>query len=85
MLHAKTAVVDGLWATVGSSNLDPMSLRQNLEVNAIVTEQSFGAALERMFNEDLEHCHRITLEEVKQYGLMQRMLSWFAYRLRHWL
>jgi len=34
ILHAKTAVVDGTWATVGSSNLDPMSLRQNLEVNA---------------------------------------------------
>lgn len=85
ILHAKTAVVDGTWATVGSSNLDPMSLRQNLEVNAIVTEPSFGAALERMFNEDLEHCEQITLADVKQYGLVQRLLSWIAYRLRHWL
>ena len=85
ILHAKTAVVDGTWATVGSSNLDPMSLRQNLEVNAIVTEPSFGAALEQMFNEDLAHCERITMVEVKRYGLVQRVFSWIAYRLRHWL
>ena len=85
VLHAKTAVVDGTWATVGSSNLDPMSLRQNLEVNAIVTDPSFGAALEKMFNEDLAQCERITMAEVKQYGLVQRLLSFIAYRLRHWL
>lgn len=85
VLHAKTAVVDGTWATVGSSNLDPMSLRQNLEVNAIVTEPRFGGALEQMFLEDLQHCERITMADVKQYGLVQRLLSWVAYRLRHWL
>ena len=85
VLHAKTAVVDGTWATVGSSNLDPMSLRQNLEVNAIVTEPSFAAALEKMFNEDLEQCERITMADVKAYGFWQRALSWIAYKLRHWL
>ncbi len=85
VLHAKTAVVDGTWATVGSSNLDPLSLRQNLEVNAIVTEPSFGAALEKMFMEDLEQCQRILMADVKKYGLVQRLLSWVAYRLRHWL
>lgn len=85
VLHAKTAVVDERWATVGSSNLDPMSLRQNLEVNAIVTEPSFASALQRMFNEDLESCRRVTLSDVKKYGLVERLLSWVAYRLRHWL
>lgn len=85
VLHAKTAVVDGTWATVGSANLDPMSLRQNLEVNAIVTEPVFGAALERLFLEDLQQCEPITMADVKAYGLVQRLLSWVAYRLRHWL
>lgn len=85
VLHAKTAVVDGTWATVGSSNLDPLSLRQNLEVNAIVTEPAFASALERMFVEDLAQCQRITLADVKQYGLLERLVSWVAYRLRHWL
>lgn len=85
VLHAKTAVVDGTWATVGSSNLDPLSLRQNLEVNAIVTEPAFAAALERLFLEDLAQCERITLDDVKRYDVVQRVLSWLAYRIRHWL
>jgi cardiolipin synthase len=84
-LHAKTAVVDGRWCTVGSSNLDPLSLRQNLEVNAIVIEPAFGAALESLFQEDLQHCQRVTIDQVKRYGLIDRALSWVAFRLRHWL
>ena len=39
VLHAKTAVIDGHWSTVGTSNLDPLSLRMNLEVNAFVEDQ----------------------------------------------
>ena len=70
---------------MGSTNLDPLSLRQNLEVNAIVTEPSFGEALEKMFVEDLEQCQRIMMADVKRYGLVQRLLSWAAYKLRHWL
>lgn len=85
VLHAKTAVVDGAWATVGSSNLDPLSLRQNLEVNAIVMEPNFASALERLWVEDLVHCHRVTSETLKEYGLIDRLVSAIAYRLRHWL
>lgn len=85
VLHAKTAVVDGSWATVGSSNLDSLSLRQNLEVNAVVVDADFGRAMESLFLDDLAHCERITHETVKGYGLLRRMLSWFAFQLRHWL
>lgn len=85
VLHAKTAVVDGAWATIGSSNLDPLSLRQNLEVNAIITDAGFASSVEQMFVEDLVHCHRVTRETLSQYGLIERVLSWIAYRLRHWL
>lgn len=85
VLHAKTAVIDGEWATVGSSNLDALSLRQNLEVNAIVVDHRFGLAMERLFLDDLAHCERITPETVKGYGLGRRLLSWFAWQLRHWL
>ncbi len=84
-LHAKTAVVDGAWSTIGSSNLDPLSLRQNLEVNAVVSEPAFGAAMERLFEDDLRHCTRVTMEHVRSYGLIERVLSWFAFRIRHWL
>jgi len=85
VLHAKTAVVDGTWTTVGSSNLDPLSLRQNLEVNAIVIEPGFGAALEKLFLEDLGNCHQVTRETIKSYGWFERFASWFAYQFRHWL
>ncbi|MCU0700468.1 MAG: phospholipase D-like domain-containing protein [Myxococcaceae bacterium] len=85
VLHAKTAVIDGTWATIGSSNLDALSLRQNLEVNAVVVDRSFGRAMEQLFLEDLLHCERITPETVKGYGLLRRLGSWFAWQLRHWL
>jgi cardiolipin synthase len=44
-LHAKVAVVDGVWATVGSSNIDPLSLLLNLEANVVVRDTGFAAAL----------------------------------------
>jgi cardiolipin synthase len=44
-LHAKVAVVDDGWATVGSSNIDPMSLLLNLEANAVVQDETFAQLL----------------------------------------
>jgi cardiolipin synthase A/B len=85
VLHAKTAVSDGRWATVGSSNLDPLSLRQNLEVNATVEDVDFARALERLFLEDLRSCVRITWDTVQSWDAWSRVLSWVAYRLRRWL
>jgi cardiolipin synthase len=48
-LHAKVAVVDGLWATVGSSNIDPLSLLLNLEANVVVRDAGFARALSERF------------------------------------
>lgn len=48
-LHAKVAVVDGLWATVGSSNIDPLSLLLNLEANVVVRDAGFAFALSERF------------------------------------
>ncbi len=57
-LHAKVAVVDGDWATVGSSNIDPLSLLLNLEANVVVRDAGFAASLaaslERAFELSLE-------------------------------
>lgn len=85
ILHAKTAVVDGRWATVGSANLDSLSLRQNLEVNAVFDDPQFAGAVERMFEEDLAQCRRITLDWLKDRPLAERLLSWFAFQVRRWL
>ncbi len=85
ILHAKTAVIDGHWSTVGSSNLDSMSLRRNLEVNAVLDDVTFGAAMERLFNEDLARCQQVTRETVNSFGWPTRALSFLALRLRAWL
>lgn len=50
-LHAKVALVDDGWATVGSSNIDPLSLLLNLEANVVVRDAGFAASLARRFDE----------------------------------
>ena len=85
VLHAKTAVADGRWSTVGSSNLDAQSLRQNLEVNAIIRDEAFAAALERMFEEDLASCREINHVRWRERPSWIRAASWGAQLLRDWL
>lgn len=59
-LHGKVALVDDDWATVGSSNLDPLSLALNLEANVIVRDRSFNAELREQLRElSDEHCRRV--------------------------
>ncbi len=59
-LHGKVAVVDGVWATVGSSNLDPLSLAFNLEANVMIRDEAFGSVLEQRLDELVErHCRRV--------------------------
>jgi cardiolipin synthase len=62
-LHAKTMVVDEEWASVGSVNLDRRSFAFNREANLNVFDPGFAAEMERMFERDLAHSTRVTLEE----------------------
>ena len=62
LLHAKTAQVDGVWSTVGSTNLDWRSFLHNDEVNAVVLGQEFGAQMRAMFDADLAASREITRE-----------------------
>ncbi|HXN15345.1 MAG TPA: phospholipase D-like domain-containing protein [Usitatibacter sp.] len=62
LLHAKTACVDGVWSTVGSTNLDWRSLVHNYELNAIVLGPEFGTQMEASFAKDLANSQRVTLE-----------------------
>ncbi len=85
VLHAKTAVVDGSWGTVGSTNLDTLSLRMNLEVNAVFDDEGFASAMEKMFDEDLEQCVEIHLDDWRRRSWGARLVSWFIGRFRRWL
>jgi cardiolipin synthase len=62
LLHAKTAVIDGVWSTIGSTNLDWRSFVTNQEINAVVLGPGFGAQMQNMFNEDLKASQLITLD-----------------------
>jgi len=83
ILHAKTAVIDGIWSTVGSSNLDRRSFRKNLEVNAVVLDQEFGEIMVKVFENDLTKSSEITLENFEKRGPMEFFLEWLAYRFRN--
>ena len=85
VLYAKTAIIDGLWSTVGSSNLDYQSLRKNLEINAIIKDPAFAESLERMFEEDFAHCDEITPERWQRRSIWMKGLSWLAYLMRDWM
>ena len=85
VLHAKTAVVDGLWSTIGTFNFDYMSLRMNLEVNVSVLDAPFAGRLEASFLEDFDHCREVSLVDFRFRPLGQRLLEYLAYRLRKFL
>jgi cardiolipin synthase len=72
MLHAKTATIDGVWSTVGTSNLDWWSIARNNEVNAIILSHPFGEQMNLMFKNDIENSRQITLDEWRHRGLMER-------------
>jgi cardiolipin synthase len=63
VLHAKTAVIDGTWSTVGSTNIDMRSFLHNSEVNVIVMGTAFGNEMEKAFQEDMRDSNQITLEQ----------------------
>ncbi len=59
LLHSKTMTVDGVWATVGSANLDNRSLALNEEMNLVVYDRALAGRLARVFEEDLRHSRPI--------------------------
>ena len=85
MLHAKTAVIDGVWSTVGSTNMDLWSFLRNDEVNAIILSHDFANEMEAMFEKDLENSHQIHLEEWKKRSSSERLREWFSRLLQYWL
>lgn len=77
VLHAKTAVIDGNWSTVGSSNLDPFSSFVNLEVNVSIRSERFGEIMDRQFELDRAACRRIERAWWKKRPWTQRVVELF--------
>ena len=78
-LHAKVAVIDGHWATVGSSNIDPLSLLLNLEANVIVLDDAFAARLRREFEAALQDSTQVAHSSGFRGIASRALVAWVAY------
>jgi cardiolipin synthase len=85
MLHAKTAVIDDVWSTIGSSNLDTQSFLTNDEANVVILGRDFADSMQAMFERDLEDSDQITLEGWEKRSLDNHLQEDFSRLFKHWL
>ncbi len=85
VLHSKTALIDGVWVSVGSTNLDWRSFLHNQELDAIVLGTAFGSQVQAMFDKDLANSDAVSLAKWQQRNLDLRMKEWFARLWEYWL
>jgi len=85
VLHAKSAVIDADWYTVGTSNLDPLSLFKNLEVNLFATDASEASVLAGQFEMDLQVSKEIVWEEWRRRPWWMKLREMAFFWLRKWL
>ena len=85
MMHAKIAVIDGAWSTIGSYNLDRRSLLHNLEVGLVIVDRKIGHELDKQFQADVVACREILPEEWKQRSAWEKAMEWLFYQIRYWL
>jgi cardiolipin synthase A/B len=84
ILHAKTAVIDGIWSTVGSSNWDYLSFVHNDEANAVILGRDFGQQMEDLFQQDLQHARFITLRQWQARPLGERFMGTLSLLFQYW-
>jgi cardiolipin synthase len=85
-LHAKVAVIDGDWSTVGSSNIDPVSLLLAREANVVIEDGPFGTQLLESLDDAIRSdAARVTVHRWGKTGAMRRLLATVAYGLVRWL
>ncbi len=81
-MHSKVAVIDGRWATVGSSNIDPMSLWLAREANIVVDDESFALQLREDLELSIQHGARLfRLDDWNHTSLLKRSATWAIYNL----
>jgi cardiolipin synthase len=77
-LHAKTFVIDGEWATIGSMNFDNRSLAFNDETTLMVWDRTVGQQMDAIFFDDLRNAQEITAQRFRQRSWFQRIAEWTA-------
>jgi cardiolipin synthase len=82
LLHAKTLVVDGAWATIGSTNLDNRSFALNDELNVAVYDAAVARRLAGVFEDDLRYARRVDYQEWKDRPLTAKLMEWLVIPIR---
>lgn len=85
LMHAKTMVVDDIWATIGSTNFDNRSFALNEELNLTVYNRPVAQRLAAVFREDLKHSKKITYEEWRSRSVFERLWEIFAFPVKEQL
>jgi cardiolipin synthase A/B len=85
LLHAKTAVIDGVWSTVGSTNMDFWSLLSDDEVNAVILSREFAGEMEKMFTGDIAESDQIQCDKWGKRPLLQKIKESVAHLFAPWL
>lgn len=78
MVHAKTMVIDDIFATVGTSNMDYRSFEINFEVNALIYNEEFAKKMTQIYEEDIAHCDNVNYEDWKNRPLTKRLKESFS-------
>ena len=73
MVHAKTATIDGIWSTIGTANIDRLSLAGNYEVNMEILDSDVARRMEEIFDLDSGNCTELTLDEWTRRPLIARV------------
>jgi cardiolipin synthase len=85
IMHAKTASIDGVWSTVGSTNLDARSFLHNDEINAVILGRGFASQMDAMFADDLVKSDAIALKKWRRRSWFSRAKEQMARLGEHWL
>ncbi|QYJ04871.1 hypothetical protein KUV85_04070 [Nocardioides panacisoli] len=82
MVHAKTATVDGTWTTVGTANIDRLSLQGNYEINIEVIDRALATEMGAIFDVDQSNCWELTPDEWASRDVHRRFTEWILHPLR---
>ncbi len=85
LLHAKTTVIDGAWASIGSHNMDWRSFLHNAECNVIVVNTGFARHLEQLFDADVVACRQVTLDQWLKRSRWLKAKEWMARQVEYLL
>lgn len=77
MVHAKTATIDGIWSTIGTANIDRLSMLGNYEINLAIYSRELATQMENIFHNDTTHARELTLAEWENRPLLHKCAEYF--------